>query len=135
MILLAEDNSGDVRLIREALAAHGVTEELVVVSDGEAATRFIEELDGGQGDCPSLVIVDLNLPKRPGRDVLKAVRQSEKCSESKVAILTSSDAARDRMDSLNLGANRYLLKPFRLKDFLKLGAVFKALIAEGRAGD
>jgi len=115
-------------LVREALEENGVEGELVVLTDGEAAIQFIKALDVQRVACPDLVIIDLNLPKRPGRDVLKCVRQSVVCGGVQVVILSSSDAQQDRADTLRLGASRYIRKPSRLEEFMNLGAIFKAML-------
>lgn len=127
-ILLAEDNAGDVGLVREALQRHGVEGELVVVSDGEEAVHYIEALDTAIADCPDLALVDLNLPKRSGSEVLRAMRNSTRCRNTKVVILSSSDAEQDKATSQLLGADRYIRKPLRLHEFLSLGAIFKSLL-------
>ena len=131
-ILLVEDNPADAGLVREALEEHGVEGELVVLTDGESAIRFIRALDAQSIACPDLVIIDLNLPKRPGRDVLECVRQSVWCGHVPVVILSSSDAKEDRAETLRLGASRYIRKPSRLEEFMSLGAIFKAML-EGSA--
>jgi DNA-binding response OmpR family regulator len=129
---LIEDNPADAGLVREALEEHSVEGELLLIGDGDAAIRWIEELDGRPGNCPDLVILDLNLPKRAGREVLECVRKSVKCSKAITIILSSSDAERDKAEAMRLGASRYLRKPLLLGEFIQLGAVFKAMI-EGRA--
>ncbi len=132
-ILLVEDNPADSGLVREGLQEHGVEGELIVVLDGEAAILFIQEIDSQAANCPHLIIVDLNLPKKPGREVLECIRRSVNCRGIPVAILTSSDAQEDRQDALRLGVSRYLRKPSSLHDFISLGALFKAMI-ESSAG-
>jgi DNA-binding response OmpR family regulator len=118
-----------VNLIREALQEHGVEGELLVASDGDKAMRFIEALDAKpEIACPDLIIIDLNLPKTPGTEVLKRMRQLDRCRDVPVVILSSSDAAHDKANAAQLGASRYLRKPLRLQEFLSLGAVFKALM-------
>jgi len=127
-ILLVEDNEGDVGLVREALEEHGVRGELTVIRDGSMAADFIADLDTKPDRCPDLVILDLNLPKLPGREVLKAMRQTQKCKEVPVVILTSSDAKEDKAQAATLGASRYLTKPIRLEEFLGLGVIFRSLL-------
>jgi DNA-binding response OmpR family regulator len=119
-------------LIRGALEEHGVEGEVLVIGDGEKAIQFIQAIDTRPLECPDLVIVDLNLPKRPGREVLEHLRRSEKCRSLPVIILSSSDAAQDRADAARFGATRYLKKPLLLKEFLNLGAIFKEAL-RGRA--
>jgi CheY-like chemotaxis protein len=127
-ILLVEDSPADVGLVREALEEHGVEGELTVLVDGEMAIQFVQDIDSQLLTRPDLIIVDINLPKKPGRDVLECIRRSTICRESPVVILTSSDANEDKQDAMRLGVSRYLRKPSRLNDFISLGAVFKAIL-------
>lgn len=130
-ILLIEDNPADAGLVREALEEHGVEGQLVVIPDGDLAIRWIELLDASADPCPDLLILDLNLPKRAGRDVLQHVRNSVKCRSAMLAILSSSDVQKDKADAMRLGASRYIKKPLRLAEFIQLGAVFREML-EGR---
>lgn len=127
-ILLVEDNQADAGLVREALEEYSVPGELLVIPDGDKAIRFVRALDEHSAKCPDLVIVDLNLPRQPGSEVLKAMRQSPVCRNATVIILSSSDAQTDVTAAFNLGATKYIRKPLRLDDFLKLGAVFKSIL-------
>lgn len=128
MILLIEDNLADATLVREALEEHRVEGELLIIGDGDKAIRYIQTLDTRPDRCPDLIIVDLNLPRRSGREVLQTIRQSTTCRNATVVILSSSDAQQDRAESMKLGANQYIRKPLRLEEFLELGAVFKAML-------
>ena len=125
---MIEENLGDVGLIRLALEEYGVECDLTVVMDGEQAIELIERVDAGSAACPQFLILDLNLPKVPGLEVLKRLRASARCGHIPVVILTSSDNQRDREATARLGASRYIPKPSRLREFLALGAVFKNLI-------
>jgi CheY-like chemotaxis protein len=127
-IVLVEDNPADVRLVRAALEEHGVTGELIVFRDGERAIQFIEDTEDGLSPCPDMMIIDLNLPKRPGRDVLECRDRSGKLRNVPLIVLSSSDAARDREDSARLGASLYLRKPSRLDEFLGIGATFRQML-------
>src|SRR6185295_6584521 len=118
---------------REALAEHNVEADILVISDGDCAIRFIDDLDAQAVDCPDLVILDLNLPKRPGHEVLKSIRKSAHCRGAIVVILSSSDAPEDKADARNLGAHHYFRKPLSLTEFLGLGATFKQLLAASRS--
>jgi CheY-like chemotaxis protein len=129
-ILLAEDNPADAGLVRRALEEHGVEGELVVIADGETAIAFIQAIDAEPAPCPDLAIVDINLPKKPGREVLECMRQSERCRHIPVVILSSSDAERDKADAARFGASRYIRKPSNLDEFLSLGSIFKAAISK-----
>ncbi len=125
---MVEDNPADVDLVREALEEYAVRCELVLTRDGEHALEFIEGVEMGKTHCPDLVILDLNLPKKPGQEVLRRVRASLKCNHVPVVVLTSSDSQKDKEDTAGLGASTYLLKPPRLSEFLKLGEAFKRML-------
>jgi DNA-binding response OmpR family regulator len=126
-VFLVEDNPADAGLVRRALELHGVEGELILVADGESAIEYFDALDTDPSiQCPNLAIIDLNLPKKPGREVLRFLRQRERSRNVPVVILSSSDAEIDRADAARFGANRYIRKPMRLDEFLDLGAIFKA---------
>jgi len=110
---------------------HGISGELILATDGEIAVAFIDDLDAELVVCPQLVIIDLNLPRKPGSLVLERMRKSAQCGKIPVAILSSSDAEQDRSDAVRLGASRYLVKPSRLEEFLNLGAIFREMLGQG----
>jgi CheY-like chemotaxis protein len=126
--MLVEDNPADARLVRTALEHHGIEGEVALFTDGEKAILFVQSARTEDVPCPDLVIIDLNLPKRSGHELLESVRRSEKWGDVPVVILSSSDAAQDKAEAARLGANRYLRKPSRLDEFLGLGTVFKELL-------
>jgi CheY-like chemotaxis protein len=127
-VLLADDNPSDVYLIREALREHGVDCELRVASDGKEALSIISgEADANTARI-SLIILDLNLPRHDGIEILQKLRESARLENVPVVVLTSSDSPRDRILAEQLGATRYLRKPSSLDEFLNLGAVFKELL-------
>jgi DNA-binding response OmpR family regulator len=128
LILLIEDNQADAALVREALEEHDVKGELLLITDGDKAIRYIDAMERQQAGCPDLVILDLNLPKRSGREVLQSIRRSAHWRNTTVVVLSSSDARQDQADAMDLGARRYISKPLRLEEFLRLGAVFKELL-------
>jgi CheY-like chemotaxis protein len=133
-ILLIEDNPGDVLLVREALKEHEVTTPLFVITDGEKAVEFIEKLGkDGDGPCPALVLLDLNLPKRTGHDVLSRMREMKRCEHTPVVILSSSDAPADRRAAAAFNISRYIRKPSTLDEFMMIGAVIRQLL-EHEAG-
>lgn len=118
-ILLAEDNPADVYLLREALNEQRIPYHLTVVTDGEQAQLAIEE---AQGDSlPDLIVLDLNLPKSDGGDVLRKIRERPELSNAPVIVLTSSDSPRDRSAIAALGASCYITKPSDLDAFMELG--------------
>jgi CheY-like chemotaxis protein len=125
-ILLAEDNPADVYLIREALREHSVDCALLVAADGKDVMALLS----GEGAPPDLIILDLNLPRHDGIEILQRVRATDGMAHIPVVVLTSSDSPRDRLVATQLGATRYIKKPSSLDQFLDLGAVFKELLAE-----
>jgi CheY-like chemotaxis protein len=128
-IMLVEDNPADVLLLREVLASHQIKSCLFVAPDGDEAIRFIDDIDNVQLPCPQLIILDLNLPRKSGFEVLSRVRSSEKCRDIPVVILSSSEATKDREQAARLGASGYIRKPSTLRELLSIGEKFKALLA------
>jgi len=120
-ILLVEDNPGDVRLTREALSSAKVSNALNVVNDGEAAMDYLcqrgEYVDAVR---PDLILLDLNLPKKNGREVLAEVKSDPELKRIPVVVLTISKADEDILHSYNLQANCYINKPVDLAGFLKV---------------
>ncbi len=132
-ILLIEDAEPDVFLVREALRQAGLDFNLHVVDDGEKAIDFIDRLDrDNSADCPNLVLLDLNLPKRTGDQILEHIRRSERCKNVPVIIVTSSDSPKDKHQTNTLGATGYFRKPSRLDEFMKLGSMVRGLLDSRR---
>ena len=124
-----EDSQTDVFLVKKALAAHGLKVDLKVLEDGEQALNYIGKLDlDPSASCPSLFLVDLNLPRTSGLEVLAHVRRSEKCANLPVVITTSSDAPKDRAESAALGATAYFIKPCGYDAFLRIGEIIQKLL-------
>jgi len=131
-ILLAEDNPADVLLVREALEDRAVNCEIQVLADGERVVQFIQQIDADSSlPCPQLVLLDLNLPKRNGEEILKSLRASERCGQTPVVILTSSESPRDEANATRYAALHYFRKPASLNQFMQLGDVVNEII--GRA--
>lgn len=130
-ILLAEDNPADVYLIREALKEHGIDSPVHVVWDGKEVLQFIEQASSAAHRL-GLIILDLNLPRHDGIEVLQRLRETEGLSHVPVVVLTSSDSPRDRVVASEFGATCYLRKPFSLEQFLSLGGVFKDLLVSSK---
>ena len=128
-ILLAEDNPADVYLIRETLREHGVDAALRVASDGREVLQLICPEDPNS-PVPKLdlIILDLNLPRHDGIEILERLRSSTLLAQVPVVILTSSDSPRDQKIANQLGAALYLRKPSSLEQFLALGTVLKSLL-------
>ena len=135
-ILLAEDNLADVYLIREALQSAHVNAHLHIVRDGYAATAIFDSADADpNASCPAVVLLDLNLPRKSGAEVLRHLRASRRCRGAKVIIVSSSDAPRDRASVEGLDAAGYFKKPSDYDEFMKLGSLVKALLESPPAGE
>jgi len=132
-ILLAEDNPADVYLVREALREHQVDCQVKVAAEGHEVLRFLNT-PATTGVLPALIILDLNLPRHDGLEILQKIRTMGEFSHVPVVVLTSSDSPRDRLNAAALGATLYLRKPSSLQAFLELGAVFKELLETKSAG-
>ena len=121
-ILLVDDNPGDVRLTQEALKDGKVCNNVQVAVDGEEATAILSSETNVQ--LPDLILLDLNLPKKSGREVLAEIKADPKIRRIPVVILTSSRAEQDIVQSYDLHANAYVTKPVDLESFM---AVMKGL--------
>ena len=126
-ILLAEDNDGDVFLVRRALEKRGLPHELVLAHNGEEALIWLDRHLGGgnDGPPPDLILLDLNLPRVDGGQLLSHIRKSDSFSRTPVIVLTSSDSPKDRQMALELGANLYFRKPTDLASFMDLGRIIE----------
>jgi len=128
-IILVEDAEPDVLLVREALEQSGLEFELMVFDDGEQGVAFVDTMDRDLTlDRPHLFLLDLNLPKKTGGQILERVRQSPRCGKIPVVILTSSDSQRDKAQAADLNATGYFRKPSRLDEFMKLGPYVRDLL-------
>ena len=118
-ILLVEDNPGDVRLIKEAFREGKVLNVLHVVEDGVEAMAFLRrENTYAQAPRPELILLDLNLPRKDGREVLAEIKGDENLKRIPVVILTSSKSEEDVFRTYNLHANAYVAKPMGLNEFM-----------------
>lgn len=130
-VLLAEDNLGDIVLVRRALEEHQIEHDLHVVKDGAEALDFIAQMGKpGHVPCPDLVLLDLNLPKVDGAHVLLEFRKHDGCARTPVIAVSSSDLAADRERMAALGVARYFRKPSSLDGFMRLGAVVREVVDE-----
>ena len=120
-ILLVEDNPGDARLALEALKDNKIRNELHTVEDGVEAMNFLRK-KGKYSNVPrpDLILLDLNLPKKDGREVLAEIKEDDKLKAIPVVVLTISKAEEDILKSYNLHANCYITKPLDLKQFIKV---------------
>jgi CheY-like chemotaxis protein len=120
-ILLVEDNPGDIRLTTEALQEAKMFNKLHVVTDGVEAIEFLRQT-GAYKDAarPDLILLDLNLPRKDGREVLKEIKEDPILKTIPVVVLTVSKSEEDILRSYNLHANCYISKPVDLAQFLKV---------------
>jgi len=120
-ILLAEDNPGDVKLTQKALAKGKIQNTLHVVNDGVEAMAFLRK-EGEYADAPrpDLILLDLNMPRMGGREVLEALDEEPSLGRIPVVILTSSEAEQDIVDSYDRHANAYLTKPINFEGFVDI---------------
>jgi two-component system, chemotaxis family, response regulator Rcp1 len=118
-ILLVEDNPGDVRLIQEALRDGKILNRLSTVSDGQAAMALLRKQGSyAQAVRPELILLDLNLPRKDGREVLREVKMDPDLRSIPIVIVTSSPAEEDILKSYNAYANCYITKPLGLQKFM-----------------
>jgi CheY-like chemotaxis protein len=120
-ILLIEDNPADVRLTKEAFKEARVRNNIHVVQDGDSALAFVQQKAPYQdAPRPDLILLDLNLPKKDGREVLAEIKADPQTHLIPVVILTTSDDEEDVLRSYNLNANAYLVKPIDVMRFIKM---------------
>jgi DNA-binding response OmpR family regulator len=128
-VLIVEDNESDVFLIERALERAKIACLVRVAKNGQEAVQFFNEADAdSRCPCPHVVILDINLPKRLGSDVLKHMRQSRRCANAHVIVVTTSDSSRDREVMERLGVDGYFTKPSDFDEFMKLGDLVKSVI-------
>lgn len=120
-ILLIEDNPGDARLAKEALRESKIKNNLHITDDGEQALNFLHKKGGFENVAtPDLILLDLNLPKIDGREILAQIKQDLVLKFIPVVILTTSVAEEDILKTYNLHANCYITKPLDLDQFIKI---------------
>ncbi len=120
-ILLVEDDPGDVLITREAFAENKVRNHLSVVSDGETAMSFLRrEGDFAAAPRPDLILLDLNLPRKAGHEVLEEIKSDADLQRIPVVVLTTSDAEEDVLRSYDLHANAFVTKPVDFGSFMNV---------------
>lgn len=120
-ILLVEDDPGDVLMTREALEEHKVMNNLFVVNNGEDAVSFLtRQGDHAAAPGPDLILLDLNLPRLDGREVLARIKADEELRRIPVVVLTTSQAEEDILRSYDLHANAYVAKPVDFEQFSRV---------------
>lgn len=121
-ILLVEDNPADIRLTQEVFRDCKVANRLRVARDGLEAMSFLRGEGGGEeaGVLPDLILLDLNMPRMDGREVLDELKKDERLKTIPVIVLTTSDTEQDVLRSYQLGANSYITKPVNLDQFIRV---------------
>jgi CheY-like chemotaxis protein len=128
-IFLAEDNPGDVFLVRRALDFYSIEYELSLAKNGEEAISLVRRAEDGEVPI-DLMLVDLNLPRYDGGQVVAAARSGDRLGNIPIIILTSSDSPHDRRRLSKLGANLYFHKPADLTGFMEVGRLVKDVITD-----
>ena len=120
-ILMVEDNPADVRLTREAFKDAKVLNHMNIVVDGEEAMAFLRQ-EGKYADAPrpDLILLDLNLPKKDGREVLAEIKKDPELKRIPIVVLTTSDDEKDVFKAYDLHVNAYVRKPVDLHQFMKV---------------
>lgn len=134
-ILLVEDNDADIYLLRKALRNAKLNCHMTVLIDGEAALKFLGDPERyKEKGKPDLAVVDLNLPRNSGTEVLSALRLHPELAQIPVAVMTSSASARERAQVEELGVEQFLTKPLELAKFLEIGLTLKKMLMQAAAG-
>jgi two-component system response regulator len=122
-IILVEDNAADIEMALQALEEHNLANRVKVLRDGGEAINYIfrqgKYSDSGIGDNPTLILLDLRLPKIDGLDILKRIRANERTKRIPVVLLTSSGEDADRIRGYDLGVNSFITKPIEFDKFAK----------------
>lgn len=120
-VLLVEDNPGDVRLTREALKEGKINVNLRVANDGLEAMKMLrQEGEYANLALPDIVLLDLNMPKMDGREVLRLIKSDDNLKRLPVVVLTTSAAEKDILQAYGLHANCYITKPVELEEFMEI---------------
>jgi len=118
-------------LVQETLAASNIDAELLFLEDGEQALDLVSRLEtDAQARCPNLVLLDVNLPRMDGFQVLDRLRKNNRCANVAVVVMTSSATQEDRTRAISFQAQAYFQKPDNYDDFLKLGEIIKAALEQ-----
>jgi CheY-like chemotaxis protein len=133
-IVIAEDNSADVMLVRQAIREHRIDCTIRVLHDGDQALTFLEEADNEPSDRRiDLLVLDLNLPKCDGQEVLEKLRSTKCYAETPVILMTAMDTASPGMKRTTEIASDCFPKPSTLDEFLNLGVIIRGLLETNRA--
>ncbi len=126
-LLVVEDSPADVYLVREAMRTEGLDARIQVADNGEAAINILNRVDESLDEPPSLLLLDLNVPRKDGMQVLEWLRRSRRCGDIPVIMISSSDSPMDRQRAFELGVTEYFRKPSKLAEFMRLGNMVRRL--------
>jgi CheY-like chemotaxis protein len=129
-LLVVEDSPADVFLLKEAMKEEGLSCQMEVADDGEKAIRILDDVDAGSQVAPDLLLVDLNVPRQNGTQVLERVRRSPRFGKTPVVMMSTSDAPVERKRAFDLGATEYFCKPSSLTEFMQLGKLVRRLLEQ-----
>jgi two-component system, chemotaxis family, response regulator Rcp1 len=115
-VLIVEDNNADARLVRALLEETGMPTDIMLVRDGEGAIRMMESAEKGESPAPDLVLMDINLPKKNGHEVLTKIRELDRLAKTYVAMCSGSSSEEDIVRASNNHANAYLHKPMGVEE-------------------
>ncbi|MEO0516465.1 MAG: response regulator [Cyanobacteria bacterium P01_A01_bin.116] len=125
-VLLVEDDIGDIELTREAMVDSKLAVNLHVVKDGVEALKYLRQQGEHQrAIAPDLILLDLNLPRKDGREVLEDIKNDPALKRIPVIVLTTSDTEEDIVRSYNLGVNCYVQKPVGMEEFIRIVKVLE----------
>jgi len=128
-VLLAEDNPGDVMLVRDALQQQSLEFDLVVLDNGDKIRSFLHTVAENQLPGPDVLLLDLNLPRVDGPDMFRLIREHPCCCNVPLIVITSSDSRRDRAWTEEFGVAHYFRKPSNYDAFMKLGELVRSVVA------
>lgn len=134
-LFLVEDSPADVFLVREAMKFEGLPFQLLLAEDGELAIRILDRVDAEVDPVPDLLLIDLNVPRKDGIQVLERLRRIPRCQTVPVIVFSSSNSAVDRQRAFAMGANEYFRKPATLDEFMQLGRVVHTVYRKAVASE
>ena len=130
-IIVVEDNPVDIYLINWVLKAHELSYDLHVIENGDHAMDYVNQLAHHERRrSPTIMLLDLNLPQRDGREILQRVKAIPQGSDVRVVIVTSSTNPTEQRDTLAMGADAYFTKPYHLNEFMALGNLIKRIASD-----
>jgi CheY-like chemotaxis protein len=134
-VLLVEDNPTDLYVLRMVLERCELGLDLHIARDGEHALRYLEDVAQQKSACPTLVLLDLNVPKVSGIEVLRRLRHASPCNRVPVIVVTSSGETADRAETQRLGANAFFQKPVDLAAYMQLVPLLKSVLEHSEGSD